>query len=117
MIEMDTNILQKKAQRLCQLLKKTNLDLGADLRIELIKTDDAIGGGAFPARVLPGFGAALSSSFRSAENLAAALRMADVPVIANIRDEQLVLHVRTLLDGDERIIVSSFTQALGAKGV
>jgi L-seryl-tRNA(Ser) seleniumtransferase len=117
MIEADTDGLQKKARSLCRLLQKTAKDAGADdMTVAVIEADDAIGGGAFPTDRLPGFGVGVHSASRSAESLAAALRTAAFPVIPGIGDGQVVLHVRTLLDGDEQRIAASFAEALGRTG-
>ena len=109
MMEANKGVLMKKARRLCQALKQKARTSGFadDLTIEVIETDDAIGGGAFPTERLPGFGVGIRSSSRSAENLASAFRVTLFPVITGIRDGQVVLHVRTLLDGDEQRIASA----------
>jgi len=115
MIEADQSVLLKKARRLCRMLRQKARNMGADdLTIEVVKTDDAVGGGAFPADSLPGCGVAVHSASRSAESLALVLRTASVPVIPGIRDGQIVLHVRTLLDGDEKRIASAFAAAFAA---
>ena len=114
MIETDKGVLLKKARGLCRLLKQTAKNSGANgLAVEVIETDDAIGGGAFPTGRLPGFGVGIRSASLGAESLAAALRTARVPVIPGIRDGQVILHVRTLLKGDEQTIAASFAGALG----
>ena len=111
MMEADTNALREKAEALCRLLQEKARGL-ANLDITLVQADDAIGGGAFPTDKLPGYGVGIRSSSVSAESLALALRTAAVPVIPGIRDAQVVLHVRTLLDGDEQLIAASFAEAL-----
>jgi L-seryl-tRNA(Ser) seleniumtransferase len=109
MIEAEKSALLKKARRLCLLLKQKAKNIGAlDLTIAVVEADDTIGGGAFPTDRLPGFGVAIQSASRSAESLALALRTAPVPVIPAIREGQVILHLRTLLDGDERIITAAF---------
>jgi L-seryl-tRNA(Ser) seleniumtransferase len=117
MIETDQDTLLKKARKLCRTLKEIAQKAGAgDMTIAVIETDDAIGGGAFPTDRLPGFGVGVQSASISAENLALALRTAAVPVIPGIRDGLLILHLRTLLDGDEGLLAASFASALGAVG-
>ena len=114
MIEADKNTLLKKARRLSKLLKQKAKSIGADdLAIAVVETDDAIGGGAFPTDRLPGFGVSIHSAARSAENLALAFRTARVPVIANIHEDKVILHVRTLLDGDEKAIASALADIPG----
>ena len=113
MIESEKSALQKKAQRLCRTLKQTVKETGADdITIEVVECNSVIGGGAFPTDLLPGYGVAISSLSISTVNLAAAFRMAETPIIPNVQNEQVILHVRTLLDGDERKINSSFAEIL-----
>jgi L-seryl-tRNA(Ser) seleniumtransferase len=116
MIEVDKNVLLKKAQDLCCILQCTAAKMGiSDLAIAVVETNDAVGGGAFPTDKLVGFGVGIRSGSRSAESLAIALRTAAVPVIPGIQDGQVILHVRTLLEGDENIIASALCCALGGK--
>lgn len=97
--------LRKKASSLSSELKKTLP--GASLSV--VEAEDAVGGGAFPAEVLPGWGVAFSmEALGSAGNILALLRECPVPVIAGARENMAVLHVRTLIQGDEEIICSAF---------
>jgi L-seryl-tRNA(Ser) seleniumtransferase len=110
MIEADKGVLLEKTRRLCRLLKHSAVvKPGAgDFTIAVVETEDAIGGGSFPTDLLPGFGVAISSPSFSAETLAAGLRTAAVPVIPAIREGRVILHVRTLLPGDEKSIAEAF---------
>ncbi|MCL2599888.1 MAG: L-seryl-tRNA(Sec) selenium transferase [Treponema sp.] len=114
MIETDRNAMLKKAQRLSRMLRQKALDAGAgDVAIDVVETDDAIGGGAFPTQQLAGVGVGIRCASLGAVGLALAFRTGHVPVIPGIRDGRVVLHVRTLLDGNERIIADSFAGILG----
>jgi L-seryl-tRNA(Ser) seleniumtransferase len=122
MIGLDASALRERAQELCGLLRRTAQDLGAELSLSVVETIDAVGGGAFPTDPLPGFGVGLRAAMQnavsqnaaslSAESLAGALRTARIPVIPGIREGQVILHVRTLLDGDEARIAAAFSEAL-----
>ena len=113
MMEMKESSLLKKARRLCTLLKKTAKSAGADdFAITVVKTNDAIGGGAFPADQLPGFGVGIHSASISDESLALGLRTARFPVIPGIQDGLVILHARTLLENEEKIICASFKELL-----
>lgn len=113
MIELDSGALLQKGRRLRRVLREAAATLGAsDCSFSLVETEDAVGGGAFPTDALAGFGVGIRSPSLTAERLAAALRTSRVPVIPGIQDGQVVLHVRTLLDGDEKRIADAFSQAL-----
>ncbi|GMO56493.1 MAG: L-seryl-tRNA(Sec) selenium transferase [Termitinemataceae bacterium] len=105
MIEMDKNELLKKAQNLCRLLRKICCDR-VPLTFSVVETQDAIGGGSFPTDMLAGYGVAISCAdeSQSCKDLAASLRAAAVPVISTINEDRVILHVRTLLNGDETLI-------------
>jgi L-seryl-tRNA(Ser) seleniumtransferase len=116
MIEAEQSILLKRARALCRSLKKTAealqvADPSGDFAFSVVETSDAVGGGAYPTDALPGFGVKISAAPLSAETLAARLRLAHVPVIAGIRDDSVILHVRTLLPGDEQLVAASFAEA------
>jgi L-seryl-tRNA(Ser) seleniumtransferase len=116
MIEAELPALLKKARALVRLLQRTAaLVKNADFTVSLVETSDAIGGGAYPTDTLPGYGAAVRSASDAipAEKLAAGLRAAHIPVIAGLRDNSVILHVRTLLAGDEQRIAAAFTEAAG----
>jgi L-seryl-tRNA(Ser) seleniumtransferase len=114
MIEAGTDELHKKARRLCAALKKVAAGTEAGNAISVIETQDITGGGAFPTDLLKGYGAAINpAALGGAEKLSGAFRTARFPVIPGIRDDNVVLHVRTLLEGDEKKIAASFAQILG----
>ncbi|GHV83971.1 L-seryl-tRNA(Sec) selenium transferase [Spirochaetia bacterium] len=109
MIETDKSVLLERAKKLCRILKREDFPL---LDISVVETEDAIGGGSFPTDVLAGYGVAISSGSLTAETLAARLRTAPVPVIPAIQDDRVILHVRTLLNSDEKLICSALKAAL-----
>jgi L-seryl-tRNA(Ser) seleniumtransferase len=109
MIEADESVLRKRARALRRLLMAAGLkDRGFD--VSVVETRDAIGGGSYPTDTLPGFGVEIRGG--GAEGLAAALRAARVPVIAGVRSGAVILHVRTLLPGDEKLAAASLAEAL-----
>ena len=117
MMETDKSALLKKANQLCRTLKEKARSAGVDdFTIEVIQTEDAIGGGAFPTDRLEGFGVGIRLTSRSSESLSAAFRTGRFPVITGTRDGQVILHARTLLEGDEKIIAASFAEILGKAG-
>jgi len=105
MLNETDDSLRKKARRLAGTLKKI---LPAD-SVSLSGADDAVGGGAFPAERLPGWAVGIVlESVGSAGTVLSLLRSLPVPVIAGARDNVVLLHVRTLLPGDEDRICDAF---------
>jgi L-seryl-tRNA(Ser) seleniumtransferase len=118
MIELDKPVLLERARRLCRMLKRTVANLGAcDFDISVVETEDAIGGGSFPTDMLPGFGVGIRLASATAETLAADLRTAAVPVVPAIREGRVILHVRTLLQGDEKLIAAALAAAIKREAV
>jgi L-seryl-tRNA(Ser) seleniumtransferase len=113
MIELDKPVLLERARRLCRTLKRAAANLNAgDFDISVVETEDAIGGGSFPTDRLPGFGVGIRSDSVTTETLAAGLRTAAVPVVPAIRGDRVILHVRTLLKGDEQLIADAFSHTI-----
>ncbi len=79
--------------------------LAASLRTEadvaVVAGASAVGGGALPTVDLPTALVAIRHGRRSPDELAAALRAGDPPVVARIADDRLVLDLRTVLPGEE----------------
>jgi L-seryl-tRNA(Ser) seleniumtransferase len=123
MIEAEQNSLLKKARVLCRLLKKVAKEKQAadpsahsgDFVFSVVETSDAAGGGAYPTDTLSGFGVNIRAGPLNADTLAARLRLAHIPVVAGIRDGSVILHVRTLLPGDEKSVAASFAEAVLAR--
>ncbi|MDR2397533.1 MAG: L-seryl-tRNA(Sec) selenium transferase, partial [Spirochaetaceae bacterium] len=113
MIEADTGTLRTKAQNLRQRIQRAAASVrgGGDCTLSVVETQDAVGGGAYPDDALPGYGVALHSASIPAETFARVLRIAQLPVIARVREGSVIFHVRTLLLGDEETIATSCAQA------
>lgn len=111
MLRTEEGTLRRRAVRLAARLKKVL----PRATIGVVPVDDAVGGGAFPATNLPGWGVTVAEpALGSANDILALLRGDRNPVVAGARDNEVVLHVRTLLPGDDRRIASAFS-AMTAK--
>ena len=77
------------------------------LTVRVVEVEDQIGGGSAPMVYLPGFAVAVTAGARSTQSLERALRKATVPVIARIRDDQLLLCVRTIADEEVGIVAEA----------
>jgi L-seryl-tRNA(Ser) seleniumtransferase len=100
--------LLKKARSLASKIRRRS---GAE--VSVIETADAVGGGAFPATDVPGYGVMVCLPDHISDGLAMKiLRGRDVPVIPSARDGSLIFHVRTLLDGDDMVISASLGELL-----
>ncbi len=88
----------------------------AGLGCEVIATTSAVGGGALPLAAPASWALALHAPDRrrSADDLEAALRANDPPVIGRIAEGRLLLDVRTVLDDDELAVVAAAVRRLAA---
>ncbi|MDR1580057.1 MAG: L-seryl-tRNA(Sec) selenium transferase [Synergistaceae bacterium] len=116
MIDAPVGVLLKKARRLLRKINRALGDAGINfVRSSVVETEDAVGGGAYPTDTLRGLGVmTVFAPSPKPETVARCLRMADIPIIPGIRGDCLVFHVRTLMEGDERLIASSLASALAA---
>jgi L-seryl-tRNA(Ser) seleniumtransferase len=95
MIHTDAAAIEDRAQRVAERLSVSGW------RVSLVSGSSAIGGGSAPGVELPTVLLALSRAGRSADELEAALRALDPPVIARIEDDHLVLDLRTVNEADD----------------
>ncbi|MBN1866254.1 L-seryl-tRNA(Sec) selenium transferase [Candidatus Sumerlaeota bacterium] len=100
MLSAPADALKKKALRLQKSLAKR----APNLRVEVVAGESASGGGALPAAPIPTWLVCVASPDRSAEELCRLLRRHEPPVVARIADDRVALDMRTLLDGEERLV-------------
>jgi L-seryl-tRNA(Ser) seleniumtransferase len=79
---------------------------------EVIESTGRVGGGALPLLELAGPAVAIDPGELGADALARALRRADPPLIARIRDDRLVLDPRTLTDEEALEAAAAIRAAL-----
>ncbi|MBQ3291033.1 MAG: L-seryl-tRNA(Sec) selenium transferase [Mogibacterium sp.] len=96
MISSSSEEMKERAGRLAAVIKKVN----PTLDLELVPVLDQIGGGSAPMVRLPGWAVSVRDGRKSADNTERRLRKADVPVIARISDDKLLLCVRTIAESE-----------------
>jgi len=87
--------------------------LPATARAEVVPTQAAVGGGAFPGVLLESAGVALRPVLLSPAALAERLRRGDPPVVAVVARDRVVLDLRTVLPGEEAPLAQAVKAALG----
>ncbi|MFZ1947438.1 MAG: L-seryl-tRNA(Sec) selenium transferase [bacterium] len=85
------------------------------LDVGVARATSQVGGGSMPTVEIPTFVVALASSERSADQMVAALRACEVPVIARIVNDQVCLDLRTVLPGDDALLGAEIVAALSAR--
>lgn len=80
--------------------------------LEIVAATATVGGGAMPLAELPGFAIAVSPRQISLQTLSERLRQGNPPVIGRIQDDRLLLDPRTLLPGEDHLLVAALGEAL-----
>lgn len=109
MLRYSEKFLKEKAARLAELLKSA----GCVNDVEVIQTEDAAGGGSCPEKILKGFGVCVP--VKNSSIIQKKLRLSEIPIICNVRDDALIFHVRTLRDGEDEIITSGLKKIFGGE--
>lgn len=104
MIYKDKDYLYNYALNLSQEINKLNI---SKLTCEVIELDSTVGGGALPLSQLSSFGVKINIGKLSVDNIEKLLRKNIIPIIGRIFNDQYVIDVRTLCEGDEDIIVDA----------
>jgi L-seryl-tRNA(Ser) seleniumtransferase len=89
--------------------------LGSDQRvqaIEVIPTEDMVGGGAYPTYKIPGYGLELAFKGASLEAIARRLRLANPALLTRRQEDKMLISIRTLQPGDEEILAGLLRNAL-----
>ena len=106
-------ITTEEVQRRClELLPQLQAAAGERAEFEIIASTSTVGGGAMPLAELPGCAIAVTPHRLSLQQLADRLRCGDPPVIARVQDQRLLLDPRTLLPGEEELLVAALGEAL-----
>jgi L-seryl-tRNA(Ser) seleniumtransferase len=87
------------------LARKIKRHFGSRFQVELVKSEGRAGGGSLPQTPLPSRALALSADSLSAQDLEARLRRASTPVIARLEHGAVLLDLRTLLPGDQQVLM------------
>jgi L-seryl-tRNA(Ser) seleniumtransferase len=100
MLRMPDGTLKQNAENLASELSRR---VSAEVRV--IEVEDATGGGSCPEIKLSGWGVSVKHKTFGAGHIQRLLRSLDVPVLCGAKDDKIVIHVRTLQDGEaERVI-------------
>jgi L-seryl-tRNA(Ser) seleniumtransferase len=112
MLTIASEELQEQAEKLKEdLFAKLGTSEGIK-DIGVIKTEDMIGGGAYPTHKIPGFGVEIGFQENQLENLVKQLREMSPALLTRKQEDKMLISVRTLLAGDAGIVVELIARAL-----
>jgi L-seryl-tRNA(Ser) seleniumtransferase len=101
--------LERRAKRFQRKLIK---DFSSVCQVNLKEDVSQVGGGALPLQALPTWVIALRPLQTSAAKLEERLRRSDPPVIARVKEEEVLLDLRTVAKTEESALLAGVRQAL-----
>jgi L-seryl-tRNA(Ser) seleniumtransferase len=102
--------IRKQASALAAKLRKA----GLPCEIQVVDGFSQTGSGSFPDQNLPTKLVSIDTQAMSSVILANRLRHYTVPVFARIQDDKVHIDPRTLLDGDDKIILEALGEIIGS---
>ncbi len=109
MLRLSPEDLKTRAEKLAEELSRR-----INALIRVIEVEDAAGGGSCPEIKLKGWGVSLKHKSEGAGHVQKFLRGLDVPVLCGARDDEIVIHVRTILDDEYETLISAIEGAMNA---
>lgn len=106
MLAAEPTDLTRRAQALRRAVRRR---APSAFEAEVVLADGRVGGGASPLHALPSPALALKPIRGGATDLERFLREGDPPVHSVLSGERLILHMRTLLPGDEATLAARIT--------
>ena len=104
MISASEEEMKDKAGRLADAIKRVD----PEISVELVQVEDQIGGGSAPMVRLPGWAVSVKDGKKSADRTERKLRKAEVPVVARINEDRLLLCVRTIAEDELDTVAAAF---------
>jgi L-seryl-tRNA(Ser) seleniumtransferase len=101
--------LERRAKRLRRRLVK---DLSPACAVKLKEETSQVGGGALPLQALPTRVVALRPVKISAAKLEEKLRNSELPVITRVKEDEVLLDLRTVAEAEEGALLEGVRQAL-----
>jgi len=110
--QMITCSVEEIARKARNLEKRLKEELGNNCDVNIKKDFSKVGGGALPLLNLETRVVTLSPRTKSTNKLASKLRFMSIPIVVRIDRDLLIIDPRTLLQGEEEIVVNSVKEAL-----
>lgn len=102
MITASVDEIKERAEAVCDALK------GVGAKVKVQESRAMLGGGSMPTEELPSYAVAVVPESGSCEALAARMRNLPVPVIAHIKNDRVILDMRTVSEEE----LQEFTEEL-----
>jgi L-seryl-tRNA(Ser) seleniumtransferase len=110
MIAMTEGEIRARAER---VVSELSLRAGNALKLEIVEGESAIGGGSAPDLKPRTWLISVSRDGRDAAEVEHALRKFEVPVIARIQNDRVVIDLRTVFEDDEQQLMDALAALAG----
>lgn len=94
------------------LLQQSNAQTKKRIEVQLARTKAQMGGGSLPGQEIPSMGLVLNFPSQNLTEVEQTLRSLSVPILGYIDKNRYVLDLRTLLPGDEEIIIRGILELI-----
>jgi len=101
MLSYNGDELKERAQNLCDLIKG---DMASHLEIRIVDMDSQVGGGSAPTLDLASYGIEIYSHKLKVNEIEKRLRANEIPIITRIKNDRILMDVRTIFDNQFDII-------------
>lgn len=104
MIATSVEEVMERAQAVCKALRSE----GVKAKIEVQESRAMLGGGSMPTEEIPSYAVTIMPKSESCEALVKRMRKLPIPIIAHIKNDRIVLDMRTVLEKE----LQEFTEEL-----
>jgi len=111
MLRRDASEIAKQADVMATDLKKSV----SGAKVTTMSGFSQLGSGSLPGQNLPTTLVALQPEIIGAESLAQKLRQYSTPIFTRIQNDQVLIDPRTMLSGDDKIIIEAVTEIFNQK--
>ena len=84
-------------------------------KIEVTESSAVIGGGSLPGEIMPDYAIEISPEKETAQQLADRLRLCSVPIVSHIKNDRILLQMRTVSEEEKREFAEVLREALCKK--
>ena len=111
MMRVTEEDLQHRAEHIARHLRISS----PQLKIEVVESRSVLGGGSAPGSTLPSRALAVRSGDLSPEDLLRRLRQRELPIVARIEEDRVLLDLRTVEPGHDAAIMEAL-ESIGGNG-
>ena len=110
MLRLKAETLKARAESLAEELSRKLDSKNSEVRV--VEVQDASGGGSCPEIALKGWGVAVRHKTFGAGHIQRLLRELETPILCGARDDEIVIHIRTLQESEDETVIDALEDVL-----